>query len=210
MIEIIYGGIVAIALGMIANLLTPFVQNLFTIKPVTVPNIPEKQIMEPDSSNIEEWRAQNRVKLETMVSKVFFYAFAYLAMFMALLIPFYLNGGLFNPTANLIDSRLAIDYIINQDNLTKICAIFGILAYGAFWKLSQLIADFITTIAVRFTFVNEVKYLAFTVLVMVFWAFFIAGNVYWILNPDVGWFYSIKYSLILWFLLFFYALSNKR
>jgi len=188
MIEAILGGIVAIILSMIANVLTPVFQNFFKIKPVTVPDIPEQQIPEP----------------------VYFYGFSYFAMYMAFFIPLSLNGGLVNPTVNLIDSKLAIDYGINQDNLSTICAIFGVFAYGPFWKLSQLIASFIGIIVVRFAFVNEVKYLAFTVLAMVFWAFFIAGNVSWVLNADAGWFDSIKLSLILWFLMFFSALANKR
>ncbi|BBI98467.1 hypothetical protein FGKAn22_01600 [Ferrigenium kumadai] len=210
MIEAILGGIVAIILSMIANVLTPLFQDFFKIKPVTVPDIPEQQIPEPEPSNVEEWRAQNRAKLEAVVGKVYFYGFSYFAMYMAFFIPLSLNGGLINPTVNLIDSKLAIDYVINEGNLSTICAIFGVLAYGPFWKLSQLIASFISAIVVRFTFVNEVKYLAFTVLAMVFWAFFIAGNVSWVLNADAGWFDSIKLSLILWFLLFFSALANKK
>jgi hypothetical protein len=63
---------------------------------------------------------------------------------------------------------------------------------------------------VRFTFVNEVKYLAFTVLAMVFWAFFVAGNVSWVLSLEAEWFDSVKLSLILWFLLFLSALANKK
>jgi len=210
MIEAILGGVVAIILSIIANVLTPFFQDLFKTKPVTVPDIPEQQIPDPDPSNVEEWRAQNRAKLEAVVGKVYFYGFSYFAMYMAFFIPLSLNGGIVNPTVNLIDSKLAIDYVINQDNISAICAIFGVLAYGPFWKLSQLIANLVSSVVVRFTFVNEVKYLAFTVLAMVFWAFFIAGNVSWVLNADVGWFDSIKFSLFLWFLLFFSALANKR
>lgn len=210
MIEAIIGGLVAIILSMIANVLTPFFQDLFKIKPVTVPDIPEQEIQEPDPSNVEEWRAQNRAKLESVVGKVYFYGFSYFAMYMAFFIPISLNGGLVNPTVNLIDSKLTIDYIINKDNLSTVCAVFGVLAYAPFWKISQFIASFISSIVVRFTFVNEVKYLAFTVLAMVFWSFFIAGNISWLLNANAGWFDSIKLSLILWFLLFFSALANKK
>lgn len=210
MIEAIIGGVVAIILSMIANVLTPFFQYFFKFKLVTVPDAPEHEIQDLESSNVEEWRAQNRAKLEAVVGKVYFYAFSYFAMYMAFFIPISLNGGLVNPTVNLIDSKLAIDYIINKDNLSTICAIFGVLAYAPFWKVSQFIASFISSIVVRFTFVNEVKYLAFTVLAMVFWSFFISGNVSWVLNTNAGWFDSIKLSLILWFLLFFSALANKR
>ncbi|MDO6564229.1 hypothetical protein Q4488_12615 [Amphritea sp. 1_MG-2023] len=210
MMEAIIGSVVAIILSMIANVLTPFFQDFFKIKPVTVPDVPEQEIQEPEPSNVEEWRAQNRAKLEAVVGKVYFYGFSYFAMYMAFFISISLNGGLVNPTINLIDSKLAIDYVINKDNLSTICAIFGVLAYAPFWKVSQFIASFISSIVVRFTFVNEVKYLAFTVLAMVFWSFFIAGNVSWVLNVDAGWFDSIKLSLILWFLLFFSALANKK
>ncbi len=210
MIEAILGGIVAIILSMIANVLTPFFQDFFKIKPVTVPDIPEQQITEPDPLNVEEWRARNRAKLESIVGKVYFYGFSYFAMYMAFFIPLSLNGGLVKPTINLIDTKLAIDYVINQDNLSTICAIFGVLAYAPLWRVSQLIASFVSSIVVQFTFVNEVKYLAFTVLAMVFWTFFIAGNVSWVLNADAGWFDSIKFSLILWFLLFFSALANRK
>ncbi|PNO57725.1 hypothetical protein MC64_020920 [Aeromonas caviae] len=210
MIEAIFGGIIAIILSMIANVLTPFFQDFFKIKPVTVPDIPERQAPELEPSNVEEWRTQNRAKLEAIVGKVYFYGFSYFAMYMAFFIPLSLNGGLVEPTVNLINSKLAIGYVINQDNLSTICAIFGVLAYAPFWRVSQLIASFISSIVVQFTFVNEIKYLAFTVLAMIFWAFFIAGNVSWVLNADAGWFDSIKFSLILWFLLFFFALANRR
>jgi hypothetical protein len=210
MFEAIIGGVIAIILSMIANLLTPFFQDLFKIKPVNVPDIPDSQIPEPDPANVDEWRAQNRAKLEAVVGKVYFYGFSYFAMYMAFFIPLSLNGGLVQPIVNLADSKLAIDYIINSDNLSTICAVFGILAYGPFWKLSQLIANGVSSIVVRFTFVNEVKYLAFTLLAMVFWSFFVAGNVSWVLNLEAGWFDSIKFSLILWFLLFFSALANKK
>ncbi|MCD6616812.1 hypothetical protein MF133_17425 [Aeromonas caviae] len=210
MIEAIFGGVIAIILSMIANVLTPFFQDFFKIKPVTVPDIPERQTPELEPSNVEEWRTQNRAKLEAIVGKVYFYGFSYFAMYMAFFIPLSLNGGLVEPTVNLINSKLAIGYVINQDNLSTICAIFGVLAYAPFWRVSQLIASFISSIVVQFTFVNEIKYLAFTVLAMIFWAFFIAGNVSWVLNADAGWFDSIKFSLILWFLLFFFALANRR
>ncbi len=174
------------------------------------PDIPEQQIQEPDTSNVQEWRAQNRAKLEAVVSKVYFYGFSYFAMYMAFFVPLSSNGGLFNPTVNLIDSKLALDYVINQDNLPTICAVFGVLTYAPFWKMSQLIASLINSIVVRFTFVNEVKYLAFTVLAMVFFAFFVAGNVSWVLNANAGWLDSIKSSLILWVVLFFSALANRK
>ena len=210
MLEAILGGIVAIILSMIANVLTPFFQDFFKIKPASVPDVPEQEIPEPDPSNVEEWRAQNRATLEIVVGKVIFYSLSYVAMYMAFFIPISLNGGLVNPTVNLIDSKLAIDYVINNDNLSRICAIFGILAYASFWKVSQFIASFVSSIVARFTFVNEVKYLAFTTLAMVVWSFFIAGNVSWALNANAGWLDSIKLSLMLWFLLFFPALVNKK
>ena len=210
MLEAILGGIVAIVLSMIANVLTPFFKDFFKIKPVTVPDTPEQEMPEPEPSNVEEWRAQNRAKLEAVVGKAYFYGFSYFAMYMAFFVPISLNGGLVNPTVNLIDSKLAIDYVISNENLSTICAIFGVLAYAPFWKVSQLIASLVSSIVVRFTFVNEVKYLAFTVLAMVFWSFFIAGNVSWALNANAGWFDSIKLSLMLCFLLFFAALVNKK
>tara|TARA_Y100000588_G_scaffold385623_1_gene479374 strand:+ start:716 stop:1351 length:636 start_codon:yes stop_codon:yes gene_type:complete len=211
MFEAIVGGIVAIILSMIANVLTPFFQDFFKTKPVaTVPEIPDQPMPEPEPANIEEWRAKNRAKLEAVVGKVYFYGSSYFAMYMAFYIPIALNGGLLNPTVNLTESRLAIDYVINKENLSTICAIFGVLAYAPCWKFSQLIANFVSSIVVKFTFVNEVKYLAFTVLAMVFWSFFIAGNVSWVLNAEAGWFDSVKMSLILWLLLFLSALSNKK
>lgn len=211
MLEAILGGIVAIILSMLANILTPIFQDFFKIKHSTISDIHENSIPEPEPepSNVEEWRAKNRAKLDAVVGKVYFYAFSYFTMYMAFYLPIILNGGLLHPVVNLIDSRLAIDYIINENNLSTVSAIFGVLAYGPFWKLSQFIASFISSIIIRFMSVNEVKYLALTVLAMVFWAFFIAGNVSWVLNPKVEWFDSIKLSLILWLLLFFSALANK-
>lgn len=210
MFEAILGGVIAVILSMIANLLTPYFRDFFNIKPPKTPGVPKEQIPAPDPSNVEEWRAQNRAKLEAVVGKVYFYGFSYFAMYMAFYIPMMLKGGLLHPAINLAESKLAIDYIINEDNLSTVCATFGVLAFAPFWKLSQFIAGFISTIIVRFASVNEVKYLAFTVLLMVFWAFFIAGNVSWVLNADAKWFGSIKMSLMLWVLLFFSALPNRK
>ena len=210
MIEAILGGIVAIVLSMIANVLTPYFQELFKIKPVAVPELTEQPIPDPEPSSVDEWRAQNRAKLEAIVGKAFFYGFSYFAMYMAFYVPLFINGGFLHPTINLIDSKLAIDYTINEENLSTVCAIFGVLAYGPFWKLSQLIAGFVSSIAIRYTFVNETKYLAFTVLAMILWAFFTAGNVAWVLNTNAEWFDSIKLSFILWLLLFLSAIANKK
>ena len=210
MLEAIVGGIVAILLNMISNILTPYFQDFFKGKTATVPEIPEEPIPEPDPLNVEEWRAQNRAKLEAVVGKISFYGFSYFAMFMAFYIPVAINGGLIHPEINLANSKIAIDYIVNEDNLPKLCAIFGVLAYAPFWKLSELIASIVSSVAVKFTSVNEVKYLAFTVLSMIFWAFFIAGNVSWLLTLEASWFDSIKMSLFLWVLLFFSAIANKK
>jgi len=106
MLEAILGGIVAIILSMIANVLTPFFQDFLKIKPVTVPDVPDQEIPEPDPSNVEEWRAQNRAMLEAAVGKVYFYGFSYFAMYMAFFIPISLNGGLVNPTVNCTSSDL--------------------------------------------------------------------------------------------------------
>lgn len=210
MFEAIIGGVVAIVLSMVANILTPFFQSFFKIEPPALPDISEQPIQEPEPSNIDDWRAQNRAKLETVVGKVYFYGFSYFAMYMAFYIPFMLNGGLIHPTVNIAESKLAIDFIVDENNLSTICAVFGVLAYFPFWKLSQFIASVVSSILVRYTFVNEVKYLAFTVLAMIFWAFFIAGNVSWVLNTQASWFDSVKLSLLLWVLLFFSAFASKK
>ena len=209
MFEAIIGGIVAIILSMIANFLTPFFQDFFNIKPPKVPSVPDSPIAEPEPLNVDEWRRKNREKLNTVLGKVYFYGFSYFAMYMAFYVPIALNGGLLHPIVNLAESKLGIEYIINEDNISMICAIFGILAYAPFWKLSQFIASLISSIVVRFTFVNEVKYLAFTVLSMVFWSFFIAGNVSWVLSIEAEWFDSIKLSLLLCVMVFFAGLAKK-
>jgi hypothetical protein len=209
MFEAIIGGIVAIILSMIANFLTPFFQDFFNIKPPKVPSVADTPIAEPEPLNVDEWRRKNREKLNTVLGKVYFYGFSYFAMYMAFYVPIALNGGLLHPIVNLAESKLGIEYIINEDNISMICAIFGILAYAPFWKLSQYIASLISSIVVRFTFVNEVKYLAFTVLSMVFWSFFIAGNVSWVLSIEAEWFDSIKLSLLLCVMVFFAGLAKK-
>lgn len=210
MFEAIFGGVVAVILGMIANILTPHFQRFFGVKPPTVPDVFDQPAPEPQPENLEEWRAQNRARLEALVGKVYFYGFSYLAMYMAFYIPMVMNGGLLNPRINLVDSKLAIDFIIDSNNLSMISAFFGVIAFAPFWKLSKVIASFIASIVVRFTFVNDVKLLAFTVLAMVFWAFFVAGNVSWIFKLEATWFESIKLSLTLWLLLFLSAFANKR
>ncbi|QJQ95376.1 MULTISPECIES: hypothetical protein [Halomonadaceae] len=210
MFEAILGGVVAVVLSMTANVLTPHFQRFFGVKPVTVPDVSDQPAPEPEPENLEEWRAQNRARLEVLVGKVYFYGFSYLAMYMAFYISLAIDGGLLNPSINLAESKLAIDFIIDENNLSTICAVFGVIAFAPFWKLSKVIASLIASVVVRFTFVNDVKLLAFTVLAMVFWAFFVAGNVSWILNPTATWFGSIKLSLMLWLLLFFSALANRR
>ena len=211
MFEAILGAIVAIGLSVIANLITPFIQDFWGYKPPLSTSELDAELEKPqEPENIEQWRAQNRNKLEKAVGKVYFYGFSYFAIYMAFYVPVMLKGGLLNINVNLINSRVGIDYLITSNNLSTICAVFGVLAFFPFWKLSQIIANLVSTIVWHFSFVNELKYLAFTVLAMVFWAFFIAGNISYLLNPDVEWFVSIKFSLLLWVLLIFFALANTK
>ncbi len=210
MFEAILGGIVAIGLSVIANFITPFIQDFFGYQPPSTPEIEVELEIPQEPENIEQWRAQNRKKLEKALGTLFFYGFSYFAMYMAFYIPVVFKGGLLDINVNLINSRVGIDYLITSNNLSTICAVFGVLAFFPFWKLSQIIANLVSAIMWHFSFVNELKYLAFTVLAMVFWAFFIAGNISYLLNPEVEWFASIKISLMLWVLLIFSALANEK
>ncbi|WP_295054630.1 hypothetical protein [Sulfuricurvum sp.] len=210
MFDAIMGGIIAIILSIVANILTPYFQNIFKITPASVPDVSEPTFPESDSVSVEESRAINRAKLDIALNKIFFYGYSYFVMYMAFYVPISLHGGLLNPNVNLIDSKFAIDFIINKDNLSMISAIFGVFAYFPFWKLSQLMANFLSSIVTKFIFISELRYLALTAFMMIFWAFFIAGNVTWILNEQATWFNSIKSSLLLWVLLFFAIISNKR
>lgn len=209
MIEAFLGAVAAIALGMIANILTPYFQDLFINNPPAAPNVPDQENLNPDQNDLNAWRAQNRARAESIYEKVTFYLFAYGAMYFAFFIPMTMNGGLIDPSIKLIESKLAIDFVINGDNMSKICAIFGVLAFVPCWKLSQIIANVVASIVVRFTFINETKMLAFTVLAMILCAFFIAGNVSWVLSVDAGWIDSIKASLILWFVLMAFAIVKS-
>ncbi len=210
MFEAILGGFIAVGLSVFANLITPFFQRLIGQKPPELPEQHPKPENVEESESLEEWRAQNREKLESALGKAYLYGFSYFTMYMAFYVPVLLNGGLLNISINLLDTKIAIDYIVTDDNLPTICAVFGVLAYVPFWKLSEIIAGIVASVAWRFTQVNDVKFLAFTVLAMVFWAFFVAGNVSYLLNVDAGWVDSVKSSLLLWILLFAAAFTNKK
>lgn len=212
MLEGFLGAITAIVLNMIASYLYPYFYNLLKGKLPKLPEIPEpsdKEIIEKEPESVEEWRRKNRATFKRVVEKVYFYAFAYIAMYLAFYIPVSFSGNPIDANIDLSHSRLAIDYVINEENLSKISAIFGVLAYAPFWKLSQMIANVVSSIVIRFTFVNEVKYLAFTALSMLLWAFFIAGNVSWALNPESVWLDTVSTSLILWLVLMGVA-STRR
>lgn len=215
MFEFMLGAIAAILFGIIANSLTPFFQNLFKIGSIEPQHDKPKDEVEPQPekhqapNRLEEWRAKNREKLANDTNRILLYLFPYVAMFLSVYAPIMLHGGLFSPSVNLAESRLAIDYIIDETNLSLISAVFGFFLFLPFWEISHVIAMLIAKKLSEYKKIDEIRLLAFISLVMIFWAFFIAGNVSWILNISATWLDSIKTSLLIWVLLSLAAFAQK-
>ncbi len=210
MLEAILGVIATIGMSVVGNFITLYLQGLTGYKPPSIPDINVTAEKRPEPENLEQWRAKNRKKLGDAVDKVYFHVFSYFAMYMAFYVPIVFAGGLTNIRLNLINSRIGIDYLITSNNLSTICAVFGVLVFFPFWKLSEVIASLLSKVFWHFTSVNDLKKLAFTVLTMVFWAFFVAGNISYLLNPNITWFTSIKFSLMLCGLLFCWTFASKK
>ncbi|MGF1845271.1 hypothetical protein L4C39_19175 [Vibrio clamense] len=208
MFEILLGGIVTVVLGVCVNLITPYCQRIIGIKPPTLPHVPESEVPAlPESGdvNLEEWRANNRRNLAKLTNTIFFYGVSYASMYMAFSIPLYLHG-----TVDLASSKLGVSYVVNYDNRSTICAFLAVIAFIPFWFLSKLVANLVASLVIKFTFVNDVKYYAFTVLAMFFWSFFIAGNVSWIINFDAGWVDSMTFPLFIWIAFMLFSAMRVR
>lgn len=209
MFEFILGAIVAIILGIMANILTPYFQNYFRLKTPKENIKPELDNDDSESNDIEKWRAKNRQKLTNDVNRAILYLFPYFTMFSAIYLSVIFHGGFFNPSVDLLESKLSINFIINEENLSLIAAVIGALLYLPFWKISQILATFIAKKVSEYSKVDEIRYLSFVALIMIFWSFFIAGNISWVLSHSATWFGSIKTSLLIWILLFLSAFTKK-
>lgn len=207
--EFFLGAIVAIVLGVMANLITPYLEKFFKHDHEFEERPPASPPKQP-SEDLEGWRELNRRELETVVNKVFTYGFSYFAMYLAFYVPLVISGGYIDTSVNLQSTRFGLEFIIDSENISIICAYMAVFLYLPFWKLAQTISSYVCKLLWRFTFINEIKFLAITCMSMIFCAFFIAGNVNYFLSLQAGWWESIRFSLMIGLLVFGAAFLNQN
>ncbi|MBE0448854.1 MAG: hypothetical protein IBX64_12325 [Actinobacteria bacterium] len=194
MVEAIIGAVVAIALGIAANILTPHVEKKLKIRRLRNPPKPIESY-EPDENasdeELEAWRSNNRRKAELLFWQIYVFGASFFAMYMALFLPLSWSSGISTESINLATTRLGLDVVLLHQNFSTISAIFAIILYIPCWYVAQKIADLITSIALRYGAVNEIRYGAFIALGMFFMALLIAGHVIFILNPSKGYIESV-------------------
>ncbi|WP_429140880.1 hypothetical protein [Aeromonas veronii] len=213
MFEFILGGISSIIFGLVQEIIKPYIFNILKINPTPKTEesieIPQEIPNPSDEVAVEKWRAYNREKLQLIFSRFYFYAVAYGSVYFAFLASFLFHDAFSNHGFNLTSSKLHIDFIIDNSNASTISAILGVIFFLPLWKASKCIANLIANIMIRFTFVNEIKYLSYAVLSMIFLSFFLSGNISWLLRVDSAWFDSVKTSMILCGLLFAAAFMKR-
>lgn len=194
MFEAIIGGIVAVALGIAANILTPHIQDKLRLnKPK---NPPPPEAAEPPDENatdeeLEAWRARNRRKLELLFWQVYVYGASFFAMFAAVNVPLNWAAGIGAEALDLEATRLSVSFILGSDKFSFVSAVVAMALYIPCWYVAQKVADLATAIALRYTSVNEVRYGAFVALGMFFMALLVAGHAIYLLNPVRGYIESV-------------------
>lgn len=152
-------------------------------------------------------------KFQLLVHRVIVGTFSYLSTFLAFYLParFQFEGQ--PPTLYLLNSKLPLDTIINNNSLVLISIMFSLILYIPIWQLSKAIFELTIPTFRRFTFINKVKYYSYTTLIMILILFLIAGNIEWLLREDnVRWLSIISKYFLYWMGLNFLSLvlpSNR-
>lgn len=212
MVEAIIGAVVAIALGIAANILTPHVEEKLRIRR---PNNPPKSVedYEPDDNasdeELEAWRANNRRKAELLFWQIYVFGTSFFAMYMAVFLPLSWSAGIAEGSINFADTRLGLDLVLQRENFSSVAAIFAIVLYIPCWYVAQKIADLITSIALRYGAVNEVRYGAFIALGMFFMALLVAGHMIFILNSSKEYFESVVLPFVVLLVVGMFASSRR-
>lgn len=206
--EVFLGAVMAIVLGVTANLISPYVKEFMGVR-YGFDEQPPPSMPEPPN-DLKGWREFNKRKLETTVSKMFTYGFSYFAMYLAFYVPLVISGGFINTSVNLQPTRLGLEFVIDSENISIICACMAVFLYFPFWKLAKTISLYVCKLLWQFTFINEIKFFAIACMAMIFCAFFIAGNINYFLNLQAGWWESIRFSLMIGFLVFGAAFLNQN
>ncbi|WP_286271633.1 hypothetical protein [Thalassotalea hakodatensis] len=211
MLEAIIGGVVAIALGVAANIITPHVENKLKIR---LPDHPSKtENFEPNKNasddELEVWRANNRRNAQLLFWKFYVFGASFFAMYLAVFLPLSWSAGISENSINLAGSRLGFDYTVTRDNFSTVATIFAMILYIPCWYVAQKIADLITSIAHRYGAVNEIKYGVFIALGMLFMALLVAGHMIFILNPSKSYIESVVLPFIVLLIVGIFASSRR-
>ncbi len=169
----------------------------------------------PQFQNLHDYSKEypKNTKFQLLVHRVIVGTFSYLCTFLAFYLParFQFEGQ--PPTLSLLNSKLPLDTIINNDLLVLISIMFSLMLYIPIWQLSKVIFELTIPTFRRFTFINKVKYYSYTTLIMILILFLIAGNVEWLLREDnVRWLSIISKYFLYWMGLNFLVLvlpSNR-
>ncbi|HFC30475.1 MAG TPA: hypothetical protein ENJ44_05475 [Oceanospirillales bacterium] len=212
MLEAIIGGVVAIALGIAGNILTPHVEDKLRLR--SPKNPPKPEILELPSEeasdeDLEAWRAQNRRTLELFWWQVFVYGASFFVMYLAIKIPLNWSAGIGAEGLDFSTTRLGLNFVLSSDKFSLIAVALGIILYIPCWYVAQRIANLVTTFALRYSSVNEIRYGAFVTLGMFFMALIVAGHVIYVLNSTKGYIDSVVLPFIVLLIIGAFASSRR-
>jgi len=194
MIEAVIGALFAVALGIVANILTPHVQEKLSLPRPQNPVPPKtRPAPRPDSTDedLAAWRAENRSKLNLFSWQVYVYGVSFFAMFAAINIPLTWVAGMGTQPLNLETTRLSLNHVLQSNQFPTISALGAMILYLPCWFLSQKVANLITSITLRYSDVNETRYAAFVGLGMLFMALLVAGHTIFLLNSNSSYLASV-------------------
>ena len=212
MLEAITGGILAIVLGIAANILTPHVEDKLRLNRPKNPPKPkniEQPLENATDEELEAWRAQNRRKRELFWWQVYVYGASFFAVYMSINLPLNFSAGIGTEGLDFSSTRFPFNGYLAKEHFSFISAALGILLYIPCWYVAQQVANLVTAFALRYGVVSEIRYGAFIALGMFFMALLIAGHTVYLLNPMKGYVESVLLPFMVLFFVAMFASSRR-
>ena len=215
-LQIMLGATASIALGVIANLLTPFFKAFFRKTrrqpPVQRPAAPPP-IARPESrAELDARRAYNRQRLGMWFFQLWTFALSFFVVFVALWLSLLWANGPRGLRAGLdfTSTRLAWDFVLAHEQKTAAALIMAMVLYLPCLWLAYKLTDLTSYVVDAFVEVNRVRYLAFVALWMFVIALLLAGHLTYLLHPNKAYLDALLWPFIAVGAGFFFFGSGRR
>ena len=201
-----------VLVGIIANLLTPYIKKKFQPK-IKIKQKPTITNIQPESKNdqsIETWREFNKRKLCNNLVAIFFYGASYWVLFYAFFMPLSFYSFPDGINVNLTNSKIPINYIINEKNIYIICMVLAIFTFFILIPFIKYLTNRLCGFLWKYIEITQLKYNAIFLLITFFMSTFLMGNIHYLLHIDATWWNSIKYYLLILPALVFVAFAAGK